>query len=290
MKRIQTIAAMRAAARALHSSDARIAFVPTMGALHEGHLRLIERARSHADTVVLSVFVNPLQFGPTEDFSSYPRDLERDAALAGSRGADLLFAPTVEEMYPEGESKVIVTAPAMAQHLCGRYRPGHFNGVLTVVARLFNIVTPDVAVFGQKDYQQAVLIRRMVRDLGFPVRVEVAPIVREADGLAMSSRNAYLSEEERRRAVALSRGLRSAAQQFDAGERSAAVLMRTVRDVLDSEGGIQVQYVELVEPETLESLQTAEEGSVIAVATFVGATRLIDNLILGSRLEAEQSA
>ena len=281
---------MRAAARALHSSDARVAFVPTMGALHEGHLRLIERARSHADTVVLSVFVNPLQFGPSEDFSSYPRDLERDAELAGSRGADLLFAPAVEEMYPEGEAKVIVTAPAMAQHLCGRYRPGHFDGVLTVVARLFNVVTPDVAVFGQKDYQQAVLIRRMIRDLGFPVRIEVAPIVREADGLAMSSRNAYLSDEERKHAVALSRGLRTAAQQFGAGERNAAVLRRTVRDVLDAEGGIDVQYVELVEPETLESLQSAEEGSVIAVAAFVGATRLIDNLILGSSLEAEQPA
>lgn len=279
---------MRAAARALHSSDARIAFVPTMGALHEGHLRLIERARTLADTVVLSVFVNPMQFGPTEDFSSYPRDLERDAELAGSHGADLLFAPSVEEMYPAGVAQVIVTAPTAARHLCGRYRPGHFNGVLTVVARLFNIVTPDVAVFGQKDYQQAVLIRRMVRDLGFPVRIEVAPIVRESDGLAMSSRNAYLGAKERQHAVALSRALRTAATQFDDGERGAAVLVRTVRDVLDAEGGIEVQYVELVEPETLESLETAAEGSVIAVAAFVGATRLIDNRILGSRFEAEQ--
>jgi len=280
VKRLTTIAAARAYVAAERRAGARIALVPTMGALHEGHLQLVDHARRHADRVVMSVFVNPLQFGPTEDFARYPRDLERDAGLAEARGVDAAFAPPVEEMYPDGDSGVIISAPGLRDRLCGAFRPGHFDGVLTVVAKLFNIVTPDVAVFGQKDYQQAVLIRRMVRDLDFPLRIEVAPIVRESDGLAMSSRNAYLAARDRARAAALYRGLRAAHDAWRAGERDVAALRSAARAAIEAEGGIDVQYLEVVHPETLEGVDRAEPGSVIAVAAFVGGTRLIDNLIL----------
>lgn len=280
MKRIDTIAAVRARVAEVRADGISIGLVPTMGALHEGHLTLVDHARAHAGFVVMSVFVNPLQFGPTEDFARYPRDLERDAALAGERGADLLFTPSVDEMYPGGGSGVVIAAPGLRDRLCGAYRPGHFDGVLTVVAKLFNIVEPDVAVFGQKDFQQAVLIQRMVRDLDFPVRIEVAPIVRESDGLAMSSRNRYLASPERRSAIALYRALRAAHGAFSAGERDGDALRRTARAVLDAEDGIEVQYLEIVDATTLESVARAEAGNVVAVAAHVGATRLIDNLIL----------
>ncbi|HEX7119034.1 MAG TPA: pantoate--beta-alanine ligase [Longimicrobiales bacterium] len=258
----------------------RIALVPTMGYLHEGHLTLVDRARERADHVVLSIFVNPLQFGPTEDFGRYPRDLDRDVALAAARGVDVVFAPSVEEIYPGGEPAVRVHPGPMADTLCGAYRPGHFEGVLTVVAKLFGIVRPDVAVFGQKDYQQAVLIRRMVTDLELGVEIDVAPIVREADGLAMSSRNVYLGAEERARALRLSRGLARAAEAFRAGERNAERLRDVVLAELGSGPDVRIQYVEVVHPETLEPLEHAAEGGVIAVAAFVGETRLIDNVIL----------
>lgn len=271
------IATAVAAARA---SGHRIALVPTMGALHEGHLSLLDAAREAADTVVLSVFVNPLQFGPGEDLDRYPRDLERDSALALDRGADLLFAPDAAEMYPAGEPGVSIVAPLLSERLCGRYRPGHFAGVLTVVAKLFNIVRPDVAVFGQKDFQQLVLIRRMVRDLDFPADVIGAPIVRDADGLALSSRNVYLSPEERHDALLLSRALADAADRFAAGESDAAVLAGHARSVLETGQQLRVQYVELVDAEQLEAVQTARAGDVLAVAAFVGTTRLIDNRTL----------
>lgn len=267
--------AARSAAPAL-----RVGFVPTMGSLHEGHLRLLDRARECADMVVLSIFVNPLQFGPTEDLAAYPRALERDAELARGRGVDLIFAPGESEMYPEGGSAVVVSPTRMADRLCGAYRPGHFQGVLTVVAKLLNVVEPDVAVFGQKDYQQVVLVRRMVRDLDFGVEIEVAPIVREADGLAMSSRNAYLSQDERRRATRLWRALCEAQADFQAGERDASRLVQRARGVLEAEPGVVPQYVELVDPGTLEPVAAAAPGTVLAVAAHVGATRLIDNLIL----------
>src|SRR5690606_6536524 len=195
-----------------------IALVPTMGALHEGHLTLVDRAREHAAFVVLSVYVNPLQFGPAEDLARYPRNVEQDARLARSRGVDLLFAPTDAEMYPAGESVVRVSPGPLDGRLCGAFRPGHFEGVLTVVAKLFNIIQPDVAVFGQKDHQQAVLIRRMVADLDMPIEIVVAPLVREPDGLAMSSRNAYLTGAARERARSLSQGLDAAARAYGAGE------------------------------------------------------------------------
>lgn len=258
----------------------RVALVPTMGFLHEGHLSLLDRARERADRVVLSIFVNPLQFGPQEDFERYPRDLERDVALAATRGADLVFAPSVAEVYPRGEPAVQVVPGRMADVLCGAHRPGHFRGVLTVVAKLFGVVRPDVALFGQKDYQQAVLIRRMVEDLDMGIEIDVAPIVREPDGLAMSSRNVYLRPEDRSRALGLSRGLGRAAEAFRAGERDAARLRDLARAEIGSGPGVRVQYVELVHPDTLEPLAEAAAGSVLAVAAFVGETRLIDNVIL----------
>lgn len=256
-----------------------IALVPTMGALHEGHLTLVDRAREHAGFVALSVYVNPLQFGPAEDLARYPRDLERDARLAEERGVDLLFAPTDAEMYPAGEPVVRVSPGPLADRLCGAFRPGHFEGVLTVVAKLFNIIQPDVAVFGQKDYQQAVLIRRMVADLDMPVEIVVAPLVREPDGLAMSSRNAYLQGDARIRARSLSQGLADAARAYAAGERNADRLTALVRAAIER-AGARTQYAELVEPDTLARIETAVPGSVLAVAAFVDDTRLIDNIVL----------
>lgn len=260
--------------------DVRIALVPTMGYLHEGHLSLVDWARARADVVVLSIFVNPLQFGPTEDLARYPRDLERDAALAEARGVDLIFAPEVGEMYPGGEPAVQVVPFAMTDVLCGAQRPGHFQGALTIVAKLFNIVQPDIAVFGQKDFQQAVLIRRMAEDLDLPVEIDVAPIVREADGLAMSSRNVYLEPDERERALALYRGLSEAARAFRSGVRSAEQLKAIVHEAITAAPGVMPQYIELVHPDTLDPTESAEPGTVLAVAAFVGKTRLIDNVIL----------
>ena len=290
MKRVTTVAELRrevAAARrragtpGAGAGDAVIGFVPTMGALHEGHLALVDRARSLTAFPVMSIFVNPTQFGPAEDFDAYPRDLERDAELAEQRGVELLFAPSVEEVYGTGDAQIRVTPGPLAERLCGLSRPGHFGGVLTVVAKLFGMVLPDVAVFGQKDYQQATLIRRMVRELAFPVRIDVAPIAREADGLALSSRNAYLSESERERALSLSRGLFAARAAFEEEgvvdvDRLLARVRGTMRDA-----NVEPEYVELVDGESLEPLGEAAEGAVLAVAARVGETRLIDNVILG---------
>jgi pantoate--beta-alanine ligase len=284
VRRVTTIAEVRAAVRAARAEGRRVGFVPTMGWLHEGHLSLVDRAKARDAWVVLSVYVNPLQFGPAEDFERYPRDLERDARLAEARGVDCLFAPTDREIYPDFPARPAVTVVprALADRLCGLARPGHFEGVLTVVAKLFHIVQPDFAVFGQKDYQQAVLVRRMVRDLDWPIEIDVAPTVREPDGLAMSSRNEYLSPEERVRARALSRGLAAAVRAFRAGERDAARLRETARAVLAAEPGVEVEYVELVDPETLDPVGRASERDVLAVAARVGPARLIDNVILGA--------
>jgi len=265
---------------AARGAGERTALVPTMGYLHEGHLRLVDRARESAGWVMMSIFVNPLQFGPTEDLSRYPRDLERDLSLAKARGVDLVFAPPVEEMYPHGEPRVaVVPDEEIAGRLCGASRPGHFRGVLTVVAKLFGIARPDVAVFGQKDWQQAALIRRMVEDLEMPVVVDVAPIVREADGLAMSSRNVYLTGDERERALALSRSLRRARELFEAGESDAAVLKAALLGGM-TVPGVEPEYAEVVDPRTLEAVVRAVPGVVCAVAARVGRTRLIDNAVL----------
>jgi pantoate--beta-alanine ligase len=277
---VGTHAALRAELSAARRPGARIAFVPTMGFLHEGHLALCDLARAHADFLVMSIFVNPLQFGAGEDLERYPRDLERDSALAALRGVDLLFTPGTDEMYPRGDARVRVHAPGLQDRLCGRHRPGHFTGVLTVVAKLFNLVRPDVAVFGQKDLQQLVLIRRMVDDLDFAVDVVAAPIVRESDGLAMSSRNVYLDPPGRAAATALQRALQAAQAAFSAGETDPARLAGAARTILDGEAGVSAQYVEVVDTTSLETPPRAATGDAVAIAAHVGGTRLIDNHIL----------
>jgi pantoate--beta-alanine ligase len=268
---------MRAAARVWRREGLRIAFVPTMGYLHAGHRRLLEEGRARGDRLVLSVFVNPTQFGPGEDFERYPRDLARDAGLAEAAGADVLFAPTVAEMYPDGESATRVSVPGLAGKLCGRSRPGHFDGVATVVAKLFHVVTPDVALFGEKDYQQLTLIRRMVRDLGFDIEIAGVETVRETDGLAMSSRNVYLAAEDRDAARSLSRGIAAARELASSGERSAATIAARVRQVISVHPQNAIDYVEIVDPDTLDPVSVLEESARLILAVRVGGTRLIDN-------------
>ena len=280
MKLVRSKAELRSAVAELRTGGRSIAFVPTMGYLHDGHLSLLDRAAELADATVLSIFVNPLQFAPTEDLSKYPRQLERDMAMAEKRGTHLVFAPGDDEMYPDGEPAIRVVPARMADRMCGAFRPGHFEGVLTVVAKLFNLVQPDVALFGQKDFQQATLIRRMVDDLDMPVRIEFGPIIRESDGLAMSSRNVYLKGADRQRALALSRGLFAARAAFDEGERSPARLSAIVAEHLAKEG-VEAQYIELAHPLTLEPVDVVERGTVLAIAAYIGTTRLIDNVVLG---------
>ena len=280
MKLVKSIAEVRELAREEREAGRTVGLVPTMGFLHEGHLSLVDRCRELCDCVAMSIYVNPLQFGPSEDFGEYPRDLESDLAAAEGRGVDVVFAPDDRELYPI-EPAVAVTPRRLAHRLCGLSRPSHFEGVLTVVAKLFGIFQPDVSVFGQKDFQQAVLIERMTEDLNIPVRVDVVPTVREPDGIAMSSRNAYLSEEERTRALSLSQGLAAAVRSFRAGERGASVLRAAVKRELAEAGVTEVEYVEIVEPRELESVDRAVEESVVVVAARIGATRLIDNVRLG---------
>ena len=267
------------------SGNARIGLVPTMGFLHDGHLSLVDLARRDAKFVVMSLFVNPLQFGPTEDFDRYPRDVERDSALASARGVDLLFAPPVTEMYPDGEPRVAIEAPGLDDRLCGAYRPGHFRGVLTVVAKLLNLIRPDVAVFGRKDFQQLVLVRRMVRDLDFATRIEGGRILREPDGLALSSRNIFLSPDERTEATLLRRSLLEANHVFMSGVQDTAELVRMVRARLSEGPLVRPQYVELVDADSLDTVPIAAAGDVLAIAAHVGNTRLIDNLTLGEAMD-----
>jgi len=259
----------------------RIGLVPTMGYLHEGHLSLVDLARRRVEFVSASIFVNPLQFGAGEELNRYPRDLERDMALLEAQGVDLVFHPSPEEMYPGGDPKITVDPGAMGTILCGAYRPGHFSGVLTVVARLFGLFRPDVAAFGRKDLQQAVLIQRMVRDLELEVELLLGEIIREEDGLAMSSRNVFLSPGERADALGIRKALSAVQDAFRAGTESAAVLKELLRREMGSHPGLALQYGEVVHPETLELLESAGPGSVMAVAAHCGSTRLIDNQILG---------
>ena len=275
-----TITGLRAALAAHRKAGRRIALVPTMGFLHEGHLALVDAARGQADVVVMSIFVNPRQFQPGEDFDNYPRDLAHDQALAEARRVDILFTPDVGEMYGSGDELRIVAGETAARWE-GEFRPGHFDGVLTVVAKLFNIVQPDVVCFGQKDIQQVTLIRRMIQELDIPVRLHISPTVREADGLARSSRNVYLTPAERLRALALSRALRAAEAAFEQGETTAAALERVVRTVLEEEPEITTDYIAVVEPRRLAPVSTVDAGTIIALAARVGRTRLIDNVILG---------
>lgn len=280
MLHLSDIPTLRAYVRDQKAAGRAIGFVPTMGALHEGHLKLVDEARKRTGRVVMSVFVNPLQFGANEDLSKYPRDLARDATLADRRGVDLLFAPTVEVMYPAGAETRVSPGPT-ASYWEGAVRPGHFTGVLTVVTKLFNLVQPDVAVFGQKDIQQFTLIRRMVKDLDLPVELVMLPIVREADGLALSSRNVYLSAEERQEAVLISAGLRAADQAWKKGERDVNALETLLKASLARSARIRVDYISTVEPERLTPAGTAGAGTILCVAARVGTTRLLDNMIYG---------
>jgi pantoate--beta-alanine ligase len=275
-----TIVAMRGSSRAWHRKDKRLGLVPTMGALHEGHLSLVRVAKSQCDVVAVSIFVNPTQFGPNEDFAKYPRSFERDCALLEKEGVDLLFAPSVEEMYPPG-AVTSVTVEGLSGKLCGKSRPGHFRGVTTVVAKLFHVVEPDVAFFGQKDAAQLVIIRRLVRDLNFPVEIVACPIVREPDGLAMSSRNAYLEAELRKSALVLYRSLARVQEVFDRGERNTAKLIIAGKETIAKDTGVRLDYFEIVDPETLDPVAQISQPVLAAVAAFVGTTRLIDNVVLG---------
>ncbi|MCM2249227.1 MAG: pantoate--beta-alanine ligase [Geothrix sp.] len=278
MRVVRTIADLRALLRPLREEGKRIGFVPTMGFLHEGHGALIRQSAARCDATVVSIFVNPNQFGPGEDLANYPRDLERDQNLCLETGATVLFLPEVAEIYPTG-FQTHVEPGRLAEPLCGRFRPGHFRGVATVVAKLFNIVQPDLAFFGQKDFQQTVVIRRMVRDLNLPVDVVIVPTTREADGLALSSRNTYLDDEARRRALTLSQGLLAAKAAFDGGERQPARLIEIARAPMT--GADSIQYLELVDAQNLEPLQgPVDRTAALCVAAYVGSTRLIDNVVL----------
>jgi pantoate--beta-alanine ligase len=250
-----------------------------MGALHDGHLSLVRAAKMQCDVVAVSIFVNPTQFGPAEDLSKYPRQFERDCQLLEKEGVEILFAPPVEEMYPPG-AVTWVQVEGLSEKLDGRSRPGHFRGVTTVVAKLFHIIEPAATFFGQKDAAQLAVIRRMVRDLNFPVEIVACPIVREPDGLAMSSRNAYLSGDERGRALVLQRSLQETRKQFQAGETSAANLISCGKEVFSREPQVVLDYFEIVDPETLDPIAVASEKTLVAVAAFVGSTRLIDNVVL----------
>jgi pantoate--beta-alanine ligase len=261
----------------------RIALVPTMGYLHQGHLALVDEARRRADAVIMSIFVNPLQFGPTEDLARYPRDLPRDRRLSAERGVDALFVPSEAVMYPK-RPEIRVVPGGMGERWEGAARPGHFAGVLTVVAKLFHLTQPDVACFGRKDVQQSVLIRQMVRELEWPIELVVVPTVREADGLALSSRNAYLSPEQRQAALSLSGALREAHAAWRGGERSAARIEARMRQFLAAFPEVQVEYIALAEPEAMAPVSDVGADTVVAIAARVGPTRLVDNIVLSEGL------
>lgn len=280
MKIIHTIGMLRSYVKELKKEGRTLGFVPTMGYLHEGHLSLIRKAKEENDRVVVSIFVNPIQFGTGEDFKTYPRDLERDSRLAESAGADVIFAPDECEMYPEGFSTYVENEGQVTKGLCGASRPGHFKGVTTVVAKLFNLVQPDKAYFGQKDAQQAVVIKQMVRDLDFDIEIVVCPIVREKDGLALSSRNTYLSEEERKDALILSQSLFEAEKMIKDGEREVKKIREYIVKRIQSVKSATIDYVEIVSAENLKSLKHIEGSVLLAVAAKIGTTRLIDNIRL----------
>jgi pantoate--beta-alanine ligase len=291
MRTLRTIRELREALAPERRAGRTIGLVPTMGAFHEGHLSLIRRARRDCEVVVVSLFVNPTQFAPTEDLDAYPRDEQRDAALAEAEGVDLLFAPPVEEVYPDGFATTVAVGgiTEMLEGHPSRRGPSHFAGVTTVVNKLFNMAGPDVAYFGQKDAQQALVLRQMVRDLDIPVRIEVCPTVRDPDGLALSSRNAYLSEPEREQALALNRALRAADAAAEAGERDAEALLRIARAELDG-AGIEPEYLELRSATDLTPVERVNGSTLLAVAARVGRARLIDNVVLGSGRETGEPA
>jgi pantoate--beta-alanine ligase len=280
MQIITSIKEMREITREARADGRTIAFVPTMGFLHEGHASLLREGRKRADLLVLSIFVNPTQFGAGEDFESYPRSLDRDAGIADKAGVDVIFVPDAREIYPQGY-QTYVNVETLTQPLCGAARPGHFRGVTTVVVKLFNIVAPDIALFGEKDFQQLAVIRRMVADLNMDVEIVGMPIVREADGLAMSSRNSYLSPEERKSALCLSRCLAAVSDQYGKGVKRVEMLRKTAMDVLDSEPSAAVEYADFRHKDTLEEVDNACDDTLLALAVRIGKTRLIDNMVIG---------
>ena len=283
MKICKTIHDMHAACSALRHQGKRLGLVPTMGALHEGHLPLVRAAKAQCDVVVVPIFVNPTQFGPNEDFSRYPRTFERDRDLLDKESVDFIFAPSVEEMYPQG-TITYVTVEGLSDKLCGKSRSGHFRGVTTVISKLFHIIEPDAAFFGQKDAAQAAIIRRMMRDLNMPVEIAVCPIVREPDGLAMSSRNSYLDPQQRQSALVLYRSLMRIQELFARGERSSAKLIAAAKEVLagcpSGWPSVRLDYFEIVNPDTLDPVDDVSHRALVALAAFVGSTRLIDNILL----------
>ncbi|MBU0679257.1 MAG: pantoate--beta-alanine ligase [Verrucomicrobia bacterium] len=280
MNLITSISGMREVVVDLKRRGRTISLVPTMGYLHEGHLSLIRLAKQYADFVVVSIFVNPLQFGPTEDLDAYPRDLERDRELCGSEGVDAVFYPSVKEMFPPGRT-VFVEEEVISRRLEGECRPGHFMGVLTVVAKLLNIIQPDSAVFGKKDVQQLALIAKMVADLNIPVEIVAGDTVREPDGLAMSSRNRYLSEDEREEALCLRRSLLEAERLFAGGERDATVINEAMKAVIEQVPGARTDYAAVIDPSDWSPCENASCGDIVAAAIRIGKTRLIDNIVLG---------
>jgi len=285
MEIISRIPRMMSLSRELRAAGRRIGLVPTMGALHEGHLSLMSRARDMCDTIIASVFVNPAQFGPNEDFARYPRDLARDAELAFTRGVDFIFAPAVEDIYPE-DFVTFVEVAGLGEKLEGASRPGHFRGVTTVVNKLLNIVHPHFAFFGRKDAQQVILIKRMVRDLSLDVEIVVGPTVREEDGLALSSRNLYLSADERRAATVLRHALERCLTLYNSGERDSARLMASMRPIIEAEPLARIDYMAITDCERLERLETvtASAPTLVSMAVFIGRTRLIDNIVLNGQL------
>lgn len=279
MRTCTTIEDMRAACRGARRQGRRLGLVPTMGALHEGHLSLVRAANARCDLVAVSIFVNPAQFGPNEDLAKYPRTLERDCDLLAKENVDLIFAPSVEQMYPN-DAVTWVTVEELSNRLDGRSRPGHFRGVTTVVSKLFHIVEPDVAFFGQKDAAQVAIVRRMVRDLDIPVEIVACPTVREPDGLAMSSRNAYLNPEQRHQALVLHRSLMRVKKLAEEGERNAAKLMAAAYHQFASDPSVRIDYFEIVNPDRLDPVEDVSKGALVAVAAYIGTTRLIDNILL----------
>ena len=276
---LATIAETRSACARIRAEGKTLGLIPTMGALHQGHLSLVRAAQASCDAVAVSIFVNPTQFGPKEDFAGYPRNLEQDCRTLDAAGVDMVFAPSAEEMYPKGASTFVEVA-GLSDHLDGASRPCHFRGVATVVTKLLHIFAPDHAFFGQKDAAQVAVLRKMVRDLLFPVQLDVCPTVREPDGLALSSRNSYLSPEQRRQAVVLSRALRAVQREAEGGEKDAGKLLAVALRILQEEPAAQVDYCRIVDPDTLEDVDYVGDGALVAVAARVGTTRLIDNLLL----------
>jgi pantoate--beta-alanine ligase len=280
VKIISSISEMQQNALTLRREGKRIVFVPTMGFLHEGHASLLREGRTRGDVLVLSIFVNPIQFGPNEDLERYPRNLEGDCTIARECGTDIVFTPTAAEMYPTG-FQTTIRVKELALPLCGGSRPGHFDGVATVVNKLFNIVQPDVALFGKKDFQQLALLRRMAADLSVPVEIIGMPIVREADGLAMSSRNAYLSTDQRQSALCLSRAIRMVRERYTTGEHTAERLLAAARDLIQAEPAATIDYLEFRDASTLETVSSVSDTTLLALAVKIGTTRLIDNALLG---------